>query len=72
MVAVQRVAVARKIVADQHKVIGTLRAAGPPTHEEEKALQTYLSALRHLEERERKIREERRAKKMETLKKDPG
>lgn len=71
IIAVQRVAVAKKIVADQQTVIATLRAAGLPTDNEEKALRSYVSALRHLEEYERKIREERRAKKTETLKKAP-
>ena len=45
IVAAHRVAEARRIVADQHELIMTLKASGRPTLEAEQVLQTYLSAL---------------------------
>ena len=56
----QRVATARKIVADQQALIARLAAAGEPTVEAEKTLQTYLSALRHLEDHARQMRAKHR------------
>jgi len=53
-----RLARARQIVADQRDLIAKLQLAGRPTVEAEKTLQTYESSLRHLEEHERKVREE--------------
>jgi hypothetical protein len=46
----------------------TLKASGRPTLEAEQVLQTYLSALKHLEDNERRIREADKAKKGETKK----
>ena len=68
IVAAHWVAEARRIVADQHELIMTLKASGHPTLEAEQALQTYLSALKHLEDNERRIREADKAKKGETKK----
>ena len=66
--AAQRVVEARRIVADQEALIANLRAAKRPTADAEAALYTYLSALRHLEDRERKIKEGLKAKIGETRK----
>ena len=52
----QRLATAHRIVADQQALIARLTAAGRPTIEAEKTLQSYLSALQHLEEHARKMR----------------
>jgi hypothetical protein len=52
--AAARLATAREIVANQHTLIAQLRAAGRPTEDAEKSLQTYESSLRHLEEHERR------------------
>jgi hypothetical protein len=68
IVAAHWVAEARRIVADQHELIMTLKASGRPTLEAEQVLQTYLSALKHLEDNERRIREADKAKKGETKK----
>ena len=66
--AAQRVVEARRIVADQEALIANLRAAKRPTADAEAALYTYLSAPRHLEDRERKIKEGLKAKIGETRK----
>jgi hypothetical protein len=68
IVAAHWVAEARRIVADQRELIMTLMASRRPTLEAERALQTYLSALKHLEDNERRIREEDKAKRGETKK----
>ncbi len=68
IVAAHWVAEARRIVADQHELIMTLKTSGRPTLEAEQVLQTYLSALKHLEDNERTIREADKAKKAETKK----
>jgi hypothetical protein len=68
IVAAHRVAEARRIVANQHELIVTLKALGQPTVDAERALQTYLSALKHLEDHERRVRAESKAKKRETKK----
>jgi hypothetical protein len=52
----QRVAAARKIVADQQALIADLTASGQSAADAEKTLQTYLSSLRHLEDHARKLR----------------
>jgi len=52
----ERVAIAREIVAEQQAVIAKLAESGQSTVEAEKTLQTYLSALRHLEDHARKMR----------------
>jgi len=70
-VAAQRVADARRIVAEQKDLIAKLTAAGGSTLDAERALASYLSALRHLEHHERMLREEERAKRRETKKRLP-
>jgi hypothetical protein len=55
----QRLATARKVIADQQLLIASLTAAGQPTTDADKALRTYLSALRHLEDHARKMRAKR-------------
>jgi hypothetical protein len=49
-------------------LIARLQALGRPTVDHEQLLQSYLSALEHLEGHERKIRSEHEAKKGETKK----
>ena len=51
-----RIAVARKIVAKQQTLIAGLKVLRQPVIDAENALQTYLSALRHLEDHARKMR----------------
>jgi hypothetical protein len=68
IVAAHRAAEARKIVAGQSELIMRLKASGQPTLDAERALQTYVSALKHLEDHERKVRAAVRAKKRETKK----
>ena len=60
--AATHAAEARRIVAGQRLLIETLKASGRPTKEAEVALRSYISALRVLEQHERKLREERRAR----------
>ncbi len=69
VVAATRVAEARRIVAGQRLLIETLKASGQPTHDAEVSLALYVSALKVLESHEFKLREERSAKRRETLKK---
>jgi hypothetical protein len=69
VVAAARAAEARRIVAGQRLLIETLKASGRPTKEAEAALRMYVSALEVLEQRERKLREERRAKRRPSQKK---
>jgi hypothetical protein len=64
IVASARAARARQIVSDQRDLISKLQAARKPTAEPEKDLQIYESSLRHLEEHERKLREEFRRKRI--------
>jgi hypothetical protein len=66
--AAYRVAEARRIVASQRDLIAKLQALGRPTLDAERLLQSYLSALENLEGHERKVREDREAKKRETKK----
>ena len=68
ILAAFRVAEARRIVANQRGLIAVLQAKGEPTFEAEGLLQVYLSSLKLLEDRECKIRQERKAKKGETKK----
>jgi hypothetical protein len=68
IVAQQRVAEARRIVADQHELIARLKASENPTVDAERSLQTYVRSLKHLEDHKRRIREEDKAKKRETKK----
>ena len=66
IVAAHRVAEARRIVASQQELIARLKALGQSTFDAERALQTYLSALKHLEDHERRVRTA--VKKRETKK----
>jgi hypothetical protein len=69
ILAAMRTAEARRIVAAQRDLIERLNAAeDPAVAEAEQALSTYESALRHLEDHERKIRAERKARLSETKK----
>jgi len=63
IVAAQRAPEGRRIVADQQPLIARLKASGHPTLDAEGALQTNISALKHLEDHEQRIRKEREAKK---------
>ena len=67
--AAERVAEARRLVARQEALIANLRVAKRPTTDAEAALFTYLSALRHLEDHERKIKQGLKPKIGETTKK---
>jgi len=68
IVAAQRVAEARRIVDEQTTLIARLRAAGHPTFDAGRALGSYISALKHLENHERRMRHENRPKRRETKK----
>jgi len=68
IVAAHRVAEARRIVAEQHQLIAKLKAFGRPTLDAERTLQMYVGSLKHLEDYERKIRMEDKAKTGETKK----
>jgi protein-disulfide isomerase-like protein with CxxC motif len=57
---------ARQIIADQYKLIVRLKSSGQPTLNAERALKTYVSAHNHLEDHERRVRTESKAKKQET------
>ena len=69
IVATIRAAEARRIVTGQRLLIETLKASGRPTKEAEVALRSYISALEVLEQHERKLREERQAKRRQSPKK---
>jgi hypothetical protein len=71
VVASQRTAEARRVVANQEALIANLRMAKRPTEKAEAALFTYLSALRHLEDHERKIKVGLKARIGETKKPPP-
>ena len=64
-----RIAVARRIIAEQQALLEKLRRSGRPTAEAEAALYTYASSLMHLLTHERRMREDAEAKKGETKKK---
>ena len=68
IVAAHRVAEARRIVAEQHQLIAKLKAFGRPTLDAERTLRMYVGSLKHLEDYERKIRMEDKAKTGETKK----
>ncbi len=55
--AAERVAVARRLVANQQDLIARLKALKQPTVYAEMQLQTYRSALRHLETHESKTKQ---------------
>ena len=63
-----RTAEARKIVARQSELIEWLKASGHPSFNAEQTLQTYISALRHLEAHEAIVRADVNARKHETKK----
>jgi len=63
VVASQRVAEARRLIADQQGLIARLRALKQPTTDAEAMLQTYRSALRHLEDHEDKIKQDLKARR---------
>jgi hypothetical protein len=65
----ERIAIARRIVAEQQALLEKLRRSGRPTADAEDALHTYASSLMHLLTHERKMREDTEAKKGETKKK---
>ena len=67
--AAKRVAVARRLVVDQQDLIVRLRALKQPTTDAEAMLQTYLSALRHPEDHEHKIKQDLKARIGQTRKK---
>jgi hypothetical protein len=69
VVAAQRIAEARRIVADQQALVARLRVLKRPTDDAETLLHTYLSALAHLEDHERKIKQGLMARRGETKKK---
>ena len=66
ILAAHRAAEARRIVAEQHALIVTLEESGQSTIDAERALRIYISALKHLEDHERKARAAGKAKKRET------
>ena len=66
--AAHRATEARRIVAERHPLIAKLKALKRPTLDAERALTAYVSSLKHLEDHERKIRMEDKAKKRETKK----
>ena len=68
IVAAHRVAEARRIIANLDDRIVTLKALGRPTLEAERALETCLSSLKHLEDHERRVKEQNKTKKHETKK----
>ena len=70
IVAAHRVAEARRMIANLNDRIVTLKATGRPTLEAERALETYVSSLKHLEDHERRIKEQNKTKKHETKKRD--
>lgn len=63
------IAVARRIIDEQQALLEKLRSSGQPTREAEAVLRTYASSLKHLLAHERKMKEDAKAKKGETLKK---
>lgn len=65
ILAAHRAAEAARIVAKQQDIIATLKALGQPTAEAERALQTYLSALAHLESHLVRIKVERKKRRQE-------
>ena len=62
VVAANRAAEGRRIVAGQRLLIETLKASGKPSEDAEVSLELYISALKVLEHHEQRLREERRAK----------
>ncbi len=71
ILAAYRAAEARRIVVNQRGLIAMLKSRGEPTIEAEGMLEVYLSSLKLLEDREYKIRQDRKIKKGETKKARP-
>ena len=67
--AAKRIAVARRLIVDQQDLIARLRASKQPTADAEAMLQTYRSALRHLEDHEDKIKQDLKARTGRTRRK---
>jgi hypothetical protein len=63
------IAVAQKIIDGQQALIERLRRSGQATREAEAALRTYVSSLMHLLNHERKMKDQAKAKRGETRKK---
>jgi hypothetical protein len=59
---------ARRMSSELHELIVTLKASGQPTRDPERSLQSYVGALKHLEDHERRVRKEDKAIKHETKK----
>ena len=68
ILAAQRTAKARQIVAAQHALIAKLKTSGKSTLDAERSLSTYVSSLKHLEDREREIKQSNKVKTGETKK----
>jgi hypothetical protein len=66
--AAHRVAEARRIVADQRALIARLKAFRLPVVDAEATLEMYIGSLTLLEDHERRMKEENKAKKSETRK----
>jgi hypothetical protein len=66
--AARRVAEAARIVAEQRALIARLKASGHPVADAEAALQMYVGALKLLEDHERRMKAENKAKRGETKK----
>jgi hypothetical protein len=68
ILAAQRTAKARQIVAAQHALILKLKTSGKSTLDAERSLSTYVSSHKHLEDREREIKQWDKVKPGETKK----
>lgn len=68
ILAIERATEARRIVARQQQLVEGLKASGKPTLEAEEILQLYVSALNALEDHERRLKEERKAKNRQSKK----
>jgi hypothetical protein len=68
ILAAQRTAKARQIVAAQHALIVKLKTSGKSTLDAERSLSTYVSSLKHLKDREREIKLSDKVKTGETKK----
>jgi hypothetical protein len=68
VVAEGRTPEARQIVSRQSELIAKLKASGQPSLDAERALLTYMSALKHLEAHEAVVRADVNARKHEPKK----
>ena len=66
--AAQRTAKAGRIVAAQHALIVKLKTSGKSTLDAERSLSTYVSSLKHLEDREREVKQSDKVKTAATKK----